>query len=82
MLNVDISYTEFYPNRKKNVENCGNISFKQLNRQGAKGAVCGLRSAHFAGECALLKPEKCHLFLPSPMHACPRHGPRATSSDG
>ena len=51
-------------------------------REGAKGAVCGLRSAHFAGECALLKPEKCHLFLPSPMHACPRHGPRATSSDG
>ena len=49
---------------------------------GAKGAVCGLRSAHFAGECALLKPEKCHLFLPSPIHACPRHGPQATSSDG
>jgi hypothetical protein len=46
---------------------------------GAKGAVFGLRGAHNAGECALLKPEKCQLFLPSPMHACPRHDPRATS---
>jgi len=49
---------------------------------GTKGAACGLRSAHFAGECVLLKPEERHLFLPSPMHARPRHGPWATSSDG
>jgi hypothetical protein len=41
-----------------------------------------LRSAHSAGECVLLKPGECHLVLPSPMHACPRHGPRATSLDG
>ena len=33
-------------------------------------------------ECVLLKPEDYHLFLPSPMHACPRRGPRATSFDG
>jgi hypothetical protein len=25
--------------------------------------------------CVPLKPEKCHLFLPSPTHACPRHDP-------
>ena len=25
--------------------------------------------------CVPLKPEKCHLFLPSPMHARPRHDP-------
>jgi len=49
---------------------------------GAKGAVCDHRSAYFAGECVLSKPEEYHLFLPSPMHACPRHGPRATSFDG
>ena len=49
---------------------------------GTKGAVCGHRSAHPAGESVLLKPEKCHLFLPSPMHACPRNGSRATSWDG
>jgi hypothetical protein len=46
---------------------------------GAKGAVCGLRSTYSAGECVLLKPEECHLSMPSPMHACPRHGPRASS---
>ena len=51
-------------------------------KEGAKGAVHGLRSAHSAGECVLLKPEKHHLFLLSPTHACPRHGPWATSSDG
>jgi len=49
---------------------------------GIKGAVCGHRSTHSAGECVLLKPEEYHLFLPSPMHVRPRHGPRATSSDG
>ena len=50
---------------------------------GPKGQyVADHRSAHPAGECVLLKPEERHLFLPSPMHACPRHGPRATSSDG
>jgi len=49
---------------------------------GTKGAVRGLRSAHSASECVLLKPEKRHLLLSSPTHACPRHGPWATSSDG
>jgi hypothetical protein len=53
-----------------------------IQRMWIKGAVCDHRSAHFAGECVLLKPEEHHLFLPNPMHACPRHGPWATSSDG
>jgi hypothetical protein len=51
-------------------------------RMGTKGAVCGHRSAHSAGECVLPKPEKCHVLLPSPLHACPHHGPWASSSDG
>jgi len=44
---------------------------------GAKGAVCGLRGTYPAGVCvcAIYKPEKCYLFLPSAMHACPRHDP-------
>jgi hypothetical protein len=25
--------------------------------------------------CVPFKPEKYHLFMPSPMHACPRHDP-------
>jgi len=55
---------------------------KIITMKGDQKAVCGLRSAHFAGECVLLKPEELHLFLSSPTHACPRHGPRSTSSDG
>jgi hypothetical protein len=42
---------------------------------GVKGAVCGLRGTYPAGVCVPLKPEKYHLFLPSPMHACPRRDP-------
>jgi hypothetical protein len=53
-----------------------------MHSQGIKGAVCGLRSAYFAGKYVLLKPEEYYLLLPSPMHACPRHGPRAMSQDG
>jgi len=41
---------------------------------GVKGAVCGL-GTHTLLVSVPLKPEKCHLLLPSPMHACPRHGP-------
>jgi len=44
-------------------------------REGAKGAVCSLRGTYPAGVSMPLKPEKCHLLLPSPMHACPCHGP-------
>ena len=40
-----------------------------------KGAGCGLRGAYPAGVSMPLKHEKCHLLLPSPMHACPCHGP-------
>jgi len=40
-----------------------------------KVAVCGLRGRYPAGVSVPLKPDKCHLFLPSPMHACPRHCP-------
>jgi hypothetical protein len=42
---------------------------------GGKGAVCVLRGTYPSGVCVPLKPEKYHLFLPSPMHACPRHDP-------
>jgi len=48
-------------------------------RQGAKGVVCGPEGALLADGCALIKLRKCHTFLPSPIHACPRHGPWATS---
>jgi hypothetical protein len=34
-----------------------------------------LKGTYPAGVCAPLKPEKCHLFLPSPMHVCPCHDP-------
>jgi len=60
----------------------GLITHFKITEEWTKGAVRGHRSAHSAGECVLLKPEECHLFLPSPMHACSRHGPWATSSDG
>jgi hypothetical protein len=46
---------------------------------GVKGVVCGLWGTDPVGVCVCvcvpLKPEKCHLFLPSPMHACPCHDP-------
>jgi hypothetical protein len=46
---------------------------------GPKGVVCGPEGAWFADNCVLTKLRKCHLFLPSPIHACPCHGPWATS---
>jgi hypothetical protein len=35
--------------------------------------------ARLADHCVPTKLRKCHLFLPSPIHECPRHGPWATS---
>jgi len=46
---------------------------------GAKGVVCVPEGAWLADSCALIKLRKCHTFLPSPIHACPHHGPWATS---
>jgi len=43
---------------------------------GIKGAICDLRGIYPASVCVPLKPEKCHLFLPSHLHACPHHDPR------
>jgi hypothetical protein len=45
---------------------------------GAKGVVCGPEGARLADSRVPTKPRKCHLFLPSPIHACPHHGPWAT----
>jgi hypothetical protein len=45
----------------------------------AKGVVFGPEGAWFADNHILTKLRKCHLFLPSPIHACPCHGPWATS---
>ena len=46
---------------------------------GAKGVVCGPEGARLADKRVPTKLRKCHLFLPSPIHAYPRHGPWATS---
>ena len=46
---------------------------------GAKGVVCGPEVARLADNRVPTKLRKCHLFLPSPTNACPRHGPWATS---
>jgi hypothetical protein len=57
-----------------------NISHSTTN-SGVKEAVCGLRGSYPAGVCVCeracvpLKPEKRHLFLPSPIHASPQHNP-------
>jgi hypothetical protein len=45
---------------------------------GAKEAVCCPVDTHLADACALTKHRKCHVFIPSLMHACPHHGPWAT----
>jgi len=44
-------------------------------RAEVKGSVCGLEGTYPAGVSVPLKPEKCHLLLPSPKLGCPRHGP-------
>jgi hypothetical protein len=49
--------------------------YRSVKKYGVKGAVCGLRGTYPAGVSVPLKPEECHLLLPSPVHACPRHGP-------
>jgi hypothetical protein len=46
---------------------------------GAKGVVRGPKGAWLADNRVPTKLRKCHLFLPSPIQACPRHGPWATS---
>jgi hypothetical protein len=46
-----------------------------FTKTGVLEAVCGLRGANPAGVFVAIKPEECHLFLPRPMHACPRHEP-------
>ena len=46
---------------------------------GAKGVVCGPGGARLADNRVPTKLRKCHLFLPSPIHARPRRGPWATS---
>jgi hypothetical protein len=45
---------------------------------GVKGVARGLEGVHLADTCILTKLEQCHLFLPSPLHACTRHGSWAT----
>jgi hypothetical protein len=50
------------------------ISFT-ISLASQREAVRGLRGTFSAGLCVLLKPEKCHQFLPGPMHAYPRHDP-------
>jgi hypothetical protein len=47
-------------------------------RLGVEVVVHGLEGTHLADRCILTKLEKCHVFLPSPLHACPRHGYWAT----
>ena len=46
--------------------------------QGAKGAVCGPTGVLLADRSTSSKHRKCHLYLPRPTHACPRHGSWAT----
>jgi hypothetical protein len=55
------------------------ILFILHTASGAKGVVCGPEGAHLADNRVPTKLRKCHLFLPGPIHACPRHGPWATS---
>jgi hypothetical protein len=42
-----------------------------------KGTVCGPINSHLADACALTNHMTFYVFLPSPMHACPRYGPWA-----
>ena len=46
--------------------------------EGAKGAVCGPMGVLLADKSTSSKHSKCHLYLPRPIHACPRHGSWAT----
>ena len=41
---------------------------------GAKGALCGPMGVLLADRSKSSKHRKCHLYLPRPIHACPRHG--------
>ena len=47
----------------------------QLLNQGywGKSGSMWSQGTYSAGVCLPLKSEKCHLFIPSPMPACPRH---------
>jgi len=46
---------------------------------GAQEVICGPEGAPLADNRVLIKLRKCHLFIPSPTHACPCHGTWATS---
>jgi len=56
-----------------------NINEKCSGTTGVKGVVCGPEGARIADNRVPTKLRKHHLFLPSPTHACPRHGPWAMS---
>jgi hypothetical protein len=45
---------------------------------GVKEAICGPVDRQLADACAVTRHSKCHVFIPSPMHACPLYGPLAT----
>jgi hypothetical protein len=44
----------------------------------AKQVACGPVDTHLADGCVITKHRKCHVFLQSLKHACPRRGPWAT----
>jgi len=58
------------------------LIMRGIQSLGAKRVVCGSVGARLADSCVLLKFAKLRSFPPSPMHACPCHGPWATSLDG
>jgi hypothetical protein len=57
---------------------CSWISYRNLSIYGSEVVVRVLEGRHLADRCILTRLEQCHLFLPSPLHACPRHGSWAT----
>jgi len=70
--------------KKKNLISVGwitpqNYTLVNYRLKGAKGVVCGPKGAQLVDNRVLIKLRECYLFLPSPIHACPCHGPWATS---
>jgi hypothetical protein len=66
----------------KETRNNTKFNAELLEHEGAEGAVSGLVRAPLALRGVRVNHKKCHLFLPSPMYACPRHDPLAMPVGG
>jgi hypothetical protein len=77
-VNKPVCHDQMLSSLYSYVVSAGVVYWIPLLFPGVEGVVRRLEGIHLADRCILTKLEQCHLFLPSPLHACPSHGSWAT----